>query len=40
VAFPAGLDARGLPVGIELIGRPQADEALTDETVKSALAGR
>jgi amidase len=27
-AFPVALDARGLPVGLELLGRPQSDESL------------
>ena len=27
-AFPAGVDARGMPVGVELMGRAGADEAL------------
>ena len=27
-AFPVGLDGRGLPIGIELLGRPQSDEML------------
>lgn len=28
VAFPIGLDDRGLPIGLELLGRPGADEEL------------
>ena len=28
VAFPVGLDGRGLPMGLELLGRPGADEEL------------
>jgi hypothetical protein len=28
VAFPSGLDDRGLPIGLELLGRPGADEDL------------
>ena len=28
VAFPAALDSRGLPIGLELLGRPDADESL------------
>ena len=28
LAFPVGLDARGMPVGLELLGRPHSDEAL------------
>ncbi|MDB5817922.1 MAG: amidase, partial [Rhizobacter sp.] len=25
ISVPAGFDARGLPMGLQLIGRPQAD---------------
>jgi amidase len=28
LSVPAGFDARGLPMGLQLIGRPQADQAV------------
>jgi amidase len=28
ISLPAGFDARGLPMGLQLIGRPQADAAV------------
>ena len=42
MAFPVGLDASGLPVGLELLGRPRSDETLVAmmaafETVRGPL---
>jgi amidase len=46
ISMPAGFDERGLPLGLQLIGRPQADRALLDaaaayeQTIGELLARR